>query len=54
MLGLFGQESAALVQLGGYGSVEWRRAVKGKSTQDINIWNHVNIVLPFVSTFQRR
>ena len=32
---------------GGYGGVEWRRAVKGKSTGDINIWNHVNVFLLF-------
>ena len=48
------QESAALVQLGerGYCSVELRRAVKGESTQDIDILNQVKIFLPFVSTFK--
>ena len=26
--------------------------MKGESTWDIDIWNQVNIYLPFVSTFQ--
>ena len=39
---------------GGYGSVEWRRAVESESTRDIDILNKVNIFLPFVSSFQRR
>ena len=34
----------------------WRRAVKGESTQDIDIWNQIQVTLflPFASTFQRR